>query len=168
MHDLETYRVASMWLKISIKHSKPFLVGFVYRNPAESIEWQERINSLMDDVIMMNQEVILFGDFNTDLLKPKPKWNQTYTLHGLEQVTDRPTCITDQIKTLIDHIYVTSKQYTAEVCVPDYGTSDHYPICLTRYNKRCKFPKTGHKEINYRCFSNFMNKTFFLTYKILA
>ena len=100
MHGLETHGLESIWLKVSIKHSKPFLVGFVYRNPAESIEWQERFNSLMDDVTMMNREVILFGDFNIDLLKPKPKWNQTYTLHGLEQLIDRPTRITAQIKTL--------------------------------------------------------------------
>ena len=44
---------------------------------------------------MMNREVILFWDFNIDLLKPRPKWNQTYTLHDLEQLIDRPTRITD-------------------------------------------------------------------------
>ena len=43
----------------------------------------------------MNREVVLFGDFSIDLLNPKPKWNQTYTMHGLEQITDRPTRITD-------------------------------------------------------------------------
>ena len=73
LHGLETHGVESMWLKVSIKHSKPFLVGFVYRNPAKSIDWLERFNSFMDDVIMMNREVILFGDFNIDLLKSKPK-----------------------------------------------------------------------------------------------
>ena len=41
MHDLETHGVESLWLKVSIKHSKSFLVGFVYRNPAECIERQE-------------------------------------------------------------------------------------------------------------------------------
>ena len=55
---------------------------------------------------------------------------------------------------LIDHFYVTSEQYITKVCVPDYGTSDRYPICLTWYNKRCNIPKIGHKEINYRCFRN--------------
>ena len=59
--------------KCQIQTSKPFLKGFVYRNPAECIEWQERFNSLVDDVTMMNREVILLGDFNNDLLKPKPK-----------------------------------------------------------------------------------------------
>ena len=100
MHDLETHGVESIWLKVSIKNSKPFLIIFVYRNPAECIEWRERYNSLMDDVIIMNHEVILFGDFNIQLLKPKPKWIQTYTMHGLEQLIDRPTSITDQTETL--------------------------------------------------------------------
>ena len=44
MHGLETHGVESIWLKISIKHSKPFLKGFLYRNPAECMEWQERFN----------------------------------------------------------------------------------------------------------------------------
>ena len=119
MHDLETHGEESIWLKVNIKHSQPFPIGFVYRNPAEFIEWQERFNSPMDDVLMMNREVILFGDFNIDLLKPKPKWIQTYTTHGLDLLTDRPTRITDQKETLTDHIYVTSKQYLTEVRVPD-------------------------------------------------
>ena len=73
----------------------------------------------MDDVIVMNREVILFGDFNIDLLKPRLKWIQTYTMHGLEQLINRPTRITDQTETLTDHIYVTPRQYIAELCVPD-------------------------------------------------
>ena len=52
----------------------------------------------MDDVIIMNREDILIGDFHIDLLKPKLNWNQTYTMHGLEQLIDRPTRITDQTK----------------------------------------------------------------------
>ena len=59
MHDFETLGVESIWLKVSIKYNKPFLIGFVYRNPTECIEWQERFNCLMYDVIMRNREVIL-------------------------------------------------------------------------------------------------------------
>ena len=70
-----------------------------------------------------------------------------------------PIRIMDQTKTQTDHIYVTSKQYIAEVCAPDYGTSDNYPICLTWY-KKCTFPKIGHKKINYRYFSNFNEQDF--------
>ena len=137
MHDLETHGVESIWLKVSIKHSKPFLIEFVYRNHVECTEWQVRFNSLMVDVVM-NREVNLFGHFDIYLLKPKSKWIQTYTMHGLEQLTDRPTRITDQTETLIDDIYVTSKQYITELRVPDYGTSDHYPICLTWDKKKNK------------------------------
>ena len=72
-------------MKVSIKHSKPFLRGIVYRNPAECIEWQEQVSfPYLDAVLLTNRGVILFGDFNIDLLKPKPKWIQTYTMHGLD------------------------------------------------------------------------------------
>ena len=135
-------------------------------NPAECYnEWQEWFNSPRDYFIMMCHKVILLGDFNIDLLKPKPKWIQIYTMHGLEQLIDQPACIMDQTETLIDHICVTSKQYITKVCVPDYATSDHYPICLTWYNNRRKIPKIGHKEINYRCFSKFSEQDFFFGLK---
>ena len=162
LNNIERHGVESIWLKVNIKNSKPFLIGFVYRNPSECIDWQERFNSMMDEVSMMNCEVIVFGDFNIDLLKHKPKWKQTYTMHGLEQLIDRPTRVTEQTETLIDHIYVTTKQYITEVCVPEYGISDHYPICLTWLNKRSKIPKIGHKEISYRCFSKFNEHDFLM------
>ena len=115
---------------------------------------------------MMNREVILFGDFNIDLLKPKQKWNQTYTMHGLEQLIDRPTRITDQTKTLIDHIYVTSKQYIAEVCVPDYGITT--PFVLPGIIDVVNFPKSDTKKLITDVLVTSMNKIFSLTYKILA
>ena len=68
MHDLETHGVEYIWLKVSIKYSKAFLIGFINRNHAECIEWQERFNFLMVDNLLSNINLnefagILFVDF---------------------------------------------------------------------------------------------------------
>ena len=40
--DLETNDIACLCLKITPNKSKSFLVGNLYRNPAERIEWNDR------------------------------------------------------------------------------------------------------------------------------
>ena len=47
---LENLQVESVWIEISMKRSKPLLVGFIYRNPSERVEWLDRFNLLMDAV----------------------------------------------------------------------------------------------------------------------
>ena len=107
-----TWGIESVWVEISIKRSTPLILGFVYRNPAEKVEWYDRFNSLMDAVILESKETIIMGDFNINLLSPSSKWSHIYPMYGLEQLVDRRTRITDKTKTLIDHIYVTStKKY---------------------------------------------------------
>ena len=80
----------------------------------------------------------------------------------LHQLIDKPTRITTNSETLIDHIYVTTKQNIAEVCSLVCGCSDHLPICITWFKKGVKIPKTAHKEIQYRCFTHFDKDAFLL------
>ena len=156
----EKYGVESIWIQITMKHSKPLLTGFIYRNPSEKVDWKDSFNTLMDDVSLLCFETILMGDFNIDLLKSNRKWEQIYTIHGLEQLADKPTRITENTSTLIDHIYSNSRQSVIEVCSPPCGCSDHNPICLTWHKNRVKIPKVGHKIIYYRSFKNFSEADF--------
>ena len=71
------------------------------------------------------------GDFNIDLSYSNPKWDNQYSTYNLQQLIDRPTRVTAQTKTLIDHIYVNMKQNVSEVCCPYNACSDHFPVCLT-------------------------------------
>ena len=100
--------------------------------------------------------------FNVDLLKPNTRWNQLYDSFNLHQLIDIPTRTTANSETLIDHIYVTTKQNITEVCSPVCGCIDHSPICITWLKKGVKVPKAGQKEIHYRCFTHFNKDTFLL------
>ena len=117
---------------------------------------------MMDAVCLEAKEIILLGDFNINLLKPHIKWNHLYENFNLHQLIDNPTRITTNSETLIDHIYVTTKQNIAEVCSPVCGCSDHLPVCITWFKKGVKIPKAAHKEIRYRCFTHFDKDAFLL------
>ena len=160
LNNFDNYDIESIWMEIKMKGTRPLLIGFIYRNPSETTEWTDKFDSLMDEVISLNHETIIFGDFNIDLLQPKPKWHHNYTMYGLQQLVDKPTRVTDSSSTLIDHIYTNTKAHVAEVCVPPCGCSDHDPICITWYKKRIKIPKVGHKTIYYRSFKTFNEREF--------
>ena len=158
--DLECFDVESLWIEVKLKHVKPLLIGFMYRNPAERVIWYNNFAMQMDAAILRNNEIMLLGDFNIDLSKDNLNWTQQYKTLNLTQLVDRPTRIADNTSTLIDHIYVTSQNNIVEVCSPVFACSDHFPICLTWAKKGIKIPKTAHKEISYRCFKNFDEKKF--------
>ena len=158
---LEDYNVESIWLKIYLKNHAPFILGFLYRNPKERSCWVDNFSLMVDAVLLQSQEYILLGDFNIDLLKPNPHWKTATELCNLTQLVETPTRVTNNTTTLIDHIYTTHSKHIAEVCVPTFGCSDHYPVCVTWKKRNVKIPKTGHKVISFRSLKNF-DKDIFL------
>ena len=157
---LETYPLECVWIEIKLKHSKPLSVCFLYRNPKETNDWFDRFTLMMDAAEMLDNEIILLGDFNIDLFKHYEQWVKIYESYNLHQLIDRPTRETDNTGTLIDHIYVSSTRHIAEVCSPVTYCSDHYPVCLTWAKKGTKVPQVGHKTIRYRCFKRFDKESF--------
>ena len=158
MEQFENHNVESIWLEIYLKNTKPILAGFLYRNPAERVNWRDRFISMMDQVTLESKEIILLGDFNIDLLKPQRPWIQTYESYNLTQLIDQPTRL--KSGTSIDHIYVSTKDRIIETCVPVCGLSDHCPIFITWNKKGVKIPKGFHKIINCRNFSKFNEEDF--------
>ena len=150
---LEKHNVETIWLEISLKKTKPLVLAFIYRHPDEPVNWYERFNNMMETAPLAEREIILFGDFNINLLKKHLNWEDTYKNLGLTQLIDTPTRLA--ARTLIDHIYVNNTQNIIETCVPHSGCSDHLPLCLTWLRKGTTIPKPGHKVITYRSFTKF-------------
>ena len=74
--DLESHDIACLWLEISPNKGKSFLLGSLYRNPTERVEWMGRFEKLFETVLNEEKEIILLGDFNKDLLNANTcrKW----------------------------------------------------------------------------------------------
>ena len=110
-------------------------MGFTYRKASERTDWFDRFTLMIDAVCLEAKEIILLGDFNISFLKPHIKQNQLYEKFNLHQLIHKPTRITTNSETLIDHIYVTTKQNIAEVYFPVCGCNDYFPICSTWFKK---------------------------------
>ena len=146
-------------LEISIAKSIPILGCFCYRNPASRVDWMDAFTEMMDRISFNSKESNLLGDFNMVLEKANSQWKNSSDSYNLYQQAKSPTSVT-QTKTLIDHIYVSKSQNIAETCIPISNISDHYPVYPTWTKKAAIVPKTGHKRIKYRCFSNFNEQLF--------
>ena len=117
-----------MWLEIQTGKST-ILIGSIYRNPAATFDWYDQLVTMMDWVQGCNLNVVLLGDFNTDMQKTNPAWVSTISLFGLDHMITSPTRITPHSPTLIDHIYTSDTSIVSNSLVLATGISDHFPVC---------------------------------------
>ena len=149
-----------MWLKIQTRKSS-ILVGYIYRNPASTFDWYDQFVTMMDRAQGCNLNVVLLGDFNTDMQKSSPARDSTISFFGLNQMITSPTRITPHSSTLIEHIYISDTSIVSNILVPATEISDHFPVCCTLSVKTVKPVLKGHSSIVYRCFKQFDERAFF-------
>ena len=154
--DLECENLECIWLEIKPVKSKPFLLGNIYRPPNSNIQWNGIFEDCMENVLKEEKEVYLMGDINRDLLNNNinKAWTDYMEPFGLTQLVSEATRVTNDTKTLIDHIYSNCPENVNSLNVPKIGLSDHFPIFFTR-KMHVHPPKTNHHTISYRSFRNF-------------
>ena len=74
---------------------------------------------------------------------------------SLFQLVDTPTRVTAFTSTIIDHTYSNKPANIADIFIPVYVISDHYPVCVTRKVSNSGSSESKHKTITYRCMRNF-------------
>ncbi|MES9881480.1 MAG: reverse transcriptase family protein, partial [Sedimenticola sp.] len=159
--DLESHNISCIWLEISPVIGKSFLVGCMYRPPDSKIEWNDRFENFIDQVLNTGKEMILLGDLNKNLTNSHEcaEWPNFITSLGLSQLITEPTRITANSATLIDHIYTNNEDNISHVCVKQLCISDHFGIFCNR-----KLSTTAHKDshqsISYRSFKSFNEANF--------
>ena len=160
--DLEESNIECLWLEITPLKCKPFLLGTVYRNPAERADWLDQYEMLMDKAFTDKKELIILGDFNRDLLKSNQAtadWMNSMTSLSFTQLINCPTRVTETTSTLIDHIYSSNEENISSARVARLGISDHFAIlCCRKTNFSLK--GTAHKSIKYRSFKSFDENAF--------
>ena len=110
----------------------------------------------MENVLKEEKEIYLMGDINRDLLNSNVNkaWTDYMEPFGLSQLVSEATRVTNETRTLIDHIYSNCPENVNSLNVPKIGLSDHFPIFFTR-KMHVHPPKTNHHTISYRSFRNF-------------
>ena len=88
--------------------------------------------------IPINSNTAILGDFNVDFMKNKPDsqlLNKSTLLKSFDQLIQRPTRVTCDTQTLIDHIYISNSNLYHHWGVVDPGISDHCLVFTSRKYK---------------------------------
>ena len=154
--DLETNDISCLWLEVCPNKGKSFLVGNLYRPPDSKVEFNDRFEEFIDVVSSQNKEFILLGDFNRNLLNEEidRDWGNFMSSLGLTQLISKPTRVTAESQTLIDHIYTNNEENIQSVSVEKLCISDHYAVFCNR-KSHVSVCKNTHQVITYRSFKNF-------------
>ena len=117
--DLEINDIECLWLEVTPKKGKSFLIGTLYRNPAERAEWADRFEGFNEHVSSENKDITIMGDFNKDLsfTNFNREWADFTTSLGRRQLVTQPTRVTDTFSTLIDHLYSNNEENISNVHV---------------------------------------------------
>ena len=129
---------------------KPILVGVVYRPPDQSGFLNNFSTSISNAKSFDLFEAYILGDFNINLISgftnsnSSKQYKEFCTMHGLKQLIDSPTRVTENTSSLLDHILTNSHDKISQVGVIDAGLSDHQITYCTRKIKKEKFNE--HKD----------------------
>ena len=140
-NDLMIYDLESISVDVKIGMHKPFIVTSLC-SPNHTVEYFNKLESLIANIDLEKRESILIGDTNCDFLKPT-----NYTAHlkrliktySLTQLIKEPTRTTHTTQTIIDHIITNRPERVYESGVIPCGTSDHDLIFMT---KKIRSPKS--------------------------
>ena len=151
-------------IEIVNPHSKPFLVGTLYRPPKSSPDLFVVFEDLINKIDAENLESYLFGDLNCNYLESVPDQNtlslmNIFEVYGLTQLITEPTRISQTSQTLI-HLSVTnSPDKVTRSGILSLGVSDHSLVYIIR---KAKFLRSGtHKIIGMKNLKNFNKNNFF-------
>ena len=167
-NDLMIFDTETIWLQINIPHMKPILLGCEYRKPRATVDYLERMCTMLDMVCDLGFETFYLGDLNIDLSIPgcplRRRLLETTTACGLVQLVDRPTRVQRNqngsiTETCIDHIFTNNNDFCSRALSIPVGYSDHNVVVTVR---KCKLPNSGPKVLSLRSMRTFNEDRFLL------
>ena len=141
--------------------TKPILIGVVYRPPDKSDFLEHFSEAISNTTNFDNQEVYILGDFNINVLENSnlaKSYKEICSLHGLKQIIESFTRITEKTSTLIDHILTNATENVSQYGVLEIALSDHYAIYCTRKVLKQKYHK--HNYITIRSLKKLLKNPF--------
>ena len=123
-----------VWIKVTTRDNNSLIIGSVYRHPRHDIiKCQEAFINIIRE-LEPKQKFIILGDFNIEYnaYNSSPRissyFNQVCN-YGCCQIIDKPTRLTKNTQTIIDHIHINSTSsidIKPEIIFRDI--CDHLPI----------------------------------------
>ena len=119
--------IVSLCLEITNEKSKNIILNLTYRPPNGDVKkFEEHLNKILSTNDILKKEVIMAGDFNTNLLDFE---QNKKVLLGMMPVINKPTRVTKNTATAIDHVFINSVTTTKfKTGIIKSDISDHFPI----------------------------------------
>ena len=150
-------------LEIKNPCSSPFLVLTWYRPPNLETQCFDKFRYLLQNIDSKYEEIFILGDLNCNLLA-NPLGAHTLCLMDLlsefqlQQVIDKPTRVTPNHKSLIDHVITNATHKIINFGVHPLSISDHNLVFVVR---KQGIPRGNPRIIETRNFKRF-DKTNFI------
>ena len=141
-----------------------YITGVVYRPPGQDlVQFNLEFGQLIAFLTKKNNDILILGDFNIDLLKSQnhlltSEFLDTLSSYNFLPLITKPTRITSTTSTLIDNIFTNSIFKISYSAIVVSDISDHLPIIawadLTTTSKHHSFT-TSTRHINENSISYF-------------
>ena len=59
----------ALWIEVNLPHTKPLLIGTVYRPPNSDAEYLNQLDTAFQNITSLYEDVVILGDFNFDITK---------------------------------------------------------------------------------------------------
>ena len=121
-HDLEfkTDDTENVFVEVKLNTRKKIVIGLKYRHPTSNFTaFQNKFTSILNLLNQTKQEYVICGDFNIDQIKLEKNskinkyFNAVYA-EGCINLINKPTRITENSATLLDHLYSNLTYYNTE------------------------------------------------------
>ena len=115
---------------------KKLIIGNIYRPPNSDINsFLSKLFEVLTSIMQLDSSCssIIMGDINIDLLKvsTNARYMEYYTImtsFNYCPLIRRPTRVTDETQTLIDHIWTNEPHTIFNSGIVSYDLSDHFPV----------------------------------------
>ena len=162
--DLNIHDLESVWIELILPKTRPILTGVCYRPPKQGhfYDLLEQSCSQIND--FMEMEIVLMGDFNTNILQQDKGTSLSESLINfkcvfcLTQLITEPTRICDNSETIIDLIFVSDSLKICQSGVRAIGLSDHLLIYCTRKVHKMQINK--HNTVHIRSTKHYTKEKF--------
>ena len=144
VRDTLSDEIENIFVEIVLPTIYHILVGVVYR-PTDKSDFLEQFSeAIINSTNFDKKEVYSLGDFNINVLDDSnisKLYKEICSLHGLKQVIELFTRITEKTSTLIEHIVTNSVENISQRGVLEMALPDHYATFYTRKTQKQKYHK---------------------------
>ena len=144
--------IEAKWLSVQLRYHPSFIIGCFYRHPKAQADSFSYISESFKSIILRNKQIIIFGDFNDDLLKVENKMSKIVRDLKLIQLVNTPTRIVPNSATLLDLVITNNSEIIRDLEVIPGPVADHEAIVVSMNiskPKRLPIVKTFRSHQNY-------------------